>query len=33
MAADAQHASAIGGLLHPGKWDRVVPVGAVEGKR
>jgi rubrerythrin len=32
MAADAQHASAIGGLLHPGKWARVVPVGSVEGK-
>jgi hypothetical protein len=32
MASDAQHASAIGGLLHPGKWDRVVPVGSVEGK-
>jgi hypothetical protein len=32
MASEAQHASAIGGLLHPGKWDRVVPVGSVEGK-
>jgi ferritin-like protein len=32
MAAEAQHASAIGGLLHPGKWERVVPVGSVEGK-
>jgi rubrerythrin len=32
MGAEAQHASAIGGLLHPGKWDRVVPVGSVEGR-
>ena len=32
MAAEAQHASAIGGLLHPGKWERVVPVGSVQGK-
>jgi hypothetical protein len=33
MGAEAQHASAIGGLLHPGKWTRVVPVGSVQGKR
>jgi hypothetical protein len=33
MASEAQHASAVGGLLHPGKWDRVVPVGLVKGKR
>jgi rubrerythrin len=32
MGAEAQHASALGGLLHPGKWDRVVPVASVEGK-
>jgi hypothetical protein len=32
MGAEAQHASAIGGLLHPGKWDRVVPVASVQGK-
>jgi hypothetical protein len=32
MGAEAQHASAIGGLLHPGKWDRVVPVASVEGR-
>ncbi|MBV9195553.1 MAG: ferritin-like domain-containing protein [Solirubrobacterales bacterium] len=32
MGADAQHASAIGGLLHPGKWDRTVPVASVEGR-
>lgn len=32
MGAEAQHASAIGGLLHPGQWDRVVPVGSVVGK-
>ena len=31
MGAEAQHASAIGGLLHPGKWDRVVPVASVQG--
>jgi rubrerythrin len=32
MGAEAQHASALGGLLHPGKWDRVVPVASVQGK-
>jgi rubrerythrin len=32
MGAEAQHAAALGGLLHPGKWDRVVPVASVEGK-
>jgi hypothetical protein len=32
MGAEAQHASAIGGLLHPGKWERVVPVASVQGK-
>lgn len=33
MGAEAQHASAIGGLLHPGKWERVVPVDSVRGKQ
>lgn len=33
MGAEAQHAAALGGLLHPGKWDRAVPVGSVQGKR
>jgi rubrerythrin len=32
MAAEAQHASALGGVLHPGKWVRVDPVASVEGK-
>jgi hypothetical protein len=33
MAAEAQHAAAIGGLLHPGNIHRIVPVGFVAGKR
>jgi hypothetical protein len=33
MASEAQHASAVGGLLHPGKWASVIPVGLVKGKR
>lgn len=32
MGAEAQHATAIGGVLHPGKWERVVPVASVQGK-
>jgi rubrerythrin len=32
MAAEAQHAAAIGALLHPGRFDRIVPVNFVKGK-
>jgi rubrerythrin len=32
MGAEAQHAAAIGALLHPGKFDRIVPVNFVKGK-
>ncbi len=32
MGAEAQHASAIGALLHPGRFDRIVPVNYVKGK-
>lgn len=33
MASEAQHASAIGGMLHPGDWMRVVPGPMVKGKK
>jgi hypothetical protein len=33
MGAEAQHAAAIGSLLHPGRFDRIVPVNFVKGKR
>jgi hypothetical protein len=33
MAAEAQHAVAFGERLHPGKFDRVVPVASVQGKQ
>jgi Ferritin-like domain len=32
MAAEAQHAAAIGALLHPDRFDRIVPVNFVKGK-
>jgi hypothetical protein len=32
MGVEAQHAAAIGALLHPGKFDRIVPVNYVKGK-
>jgi rubrerythrin len=32
MAVEAQHAAAIGALLHPGRYDRIVPVNFVKGK-
>lgn len=32
MGVEAQHAAAIGTLLHPGRFDRIVPVGYVKGK-
>jgi rubrerythrin len=32
MAVEAQHAAAIGALIHPGKFDRIVPVNFVKGK-
>lgn len=32
MAVEAQHAAAIGALLHPGRFDRIVPVNFVKGK-
>jgi hypothetical protein len=32
MGVEAQHAAAIGTLLHPGKFDRIVPVDFVKGK-
>jgi Ferritin-like domain len=32
MAVEAQHAAAIGALLHPGNFDRIVPVNYVKGK-
>jgi hypothetical protein len=32
MAVEAQHAAAIGALLHPGQYDRIVPVNYVKGK-
>ncbi len=33
MGAEAQHATVVGGLLHPGDVRRVVPVASVTGKR
>jgi hypothetical protein len=33
MASEAQHASAIGGMLHPGDWMRVVPAPMVKGRK
>jgi hypothetical protein len=33
MASDAQHATAIGQLLHPGDVKKAVPVSVVKGKR
>ena len=32
MGAEAQHSALIGGLLHPGMFDRIVPVASVRGK-
>jgi rubrerythrin len=32
MGVEAQHAAAIGSLLHPGRFDRIVPVNYVKGK-
>jgi hypothetical protein len=32
MGAEAQHAAAIGALLHPGRFDRIAPVNFVKGK-
>jgi hypothetical protein len=32
MAVEAQHAVAIGTLLHPGNFARIVPVNFVKGK-
>ncbi len=32
MGVEAQHAAAIGSLLHPGRFDRIVPVDYVKGK-
>jgi rubrerythrin len=32
MGAEAQHAAAIGALIHPGRYDRIVPVNFVKGK-
>jgi hypothetical protein len=32
MGVEAQHAAAIGALLHPGRFDRIVPVNYVKGK-
>jgi hypothetical protein len=32
MGVEAQHAAAIGALLHPGRFDRIVPVNFVKGK-
>ncbi len=32
MGAEAQHAAALGALLHPGRFDRIVPVNYVKGK-
>jgi hypothetical protein len=32
MAAEAQHATALSGLLHPGQISRAVPAAFVEGK-
>jgi hypothetical protein len=33
MGVEAQHAAAIGSLLSPGRFDRIVPVNYVKGKR
>jgi len=32
MGAEAQHSAMIGELLHPGKFERIVPVASVRGK-
>lgn len=32
MGAEAQHAAAIGELLHPGMYPRIVPIAYVKGK-
>lgn len=32
FGSEAQHAAAIGSLLHPGRFDRIVPVNYVKGK-
>jgi hypothetical protein len=32
MGVEAQHAAALGALLHPGRFDRIVPVAYVRGK-
>jgi hypothetical protein len=32
MGVEAQHAAAIGALIHPGRFDRIVPVNYVKGK-
>jgi hypothetical protein len=33
MGVEAQHAAALGALLHPRRYDRIVPVNYVKGKR
>jgi rubrerythrin len=32
MGVEAQHASAIGALIHPGKFEKIVPLSYVRGK-